>query len=59
MELKTVTMDQLANIQGKHALIIVSDGKARLVDLPAYGKIEISCHENKVKVINQKLSAQF
>ena len=52
-------MDQLANIQGKHSLIIVSDGKARLVDLPAYGKIEISCHENKVKVINQKLSAQF
>lgn len=59
MELKSITIDQLENISNAHAVIIVSNGKMKLGELPPYGNIEITCHENKVKRVKKEQETQF
>ena len=59
MELKSITMDQLETIRAGHAVIIVSDGKMKLGELPQYGTIQITCHENKVKRVKKEQETQF
>lgn len=59
MELKYITMEQIEKLQESHAIIIVSDGKMKLAELPPYGSVEITCHENKVKQIKEERSARF
>ncbi len=52
-------MDQLETIRAGHAVIIVSDGKMKLGELPPYGTIQITCHENKVKRVKKEQETQF
>lgn len=59
MELKPITIEQLEKINSNHALIIVSNGKMKIAELPAYGEVEIQCHEKRVKRVKQTKATTF
>ncbi|BAK94180.1 MAG: XtrA/YqaO family protein [Alkalibacterium sp.] len=59
MELKNITISDLKDIQTQHAVIVVSDGKMKLGQLPAYGNVNITCHEKKVKQVKEEQATKF
>ena len=59
MNLKHITVEQIEELQGSHAVVIISDDKIKLVELPSYGNVEITCHENKVKQVKEERSARY
>ena len=60
MELKTLAdIDEVVEhcLTEKHAVIILSDGKMQLANLPAYGDVQLVCKDKKakrIKVITDK-----
>lgn len=42
-----------------HFVAIVSDGKAKMVELPEYGEIQIICKDGKVKRIKENTEELF
>lgn len=59
MELKSLTEDELKQLRGKHAIVIVSDGKMKVAELPSHGNVEIMCHDKKVKQVKEIQSTLF
>ena len=59
MELKLVNDDELKNIREKHAIIIVSDGKMKLAELPTFGNVQIDCGQGKVRTIKEMTDTKF
>lgn len=49
-----ITVDDIAKIkelQGKHCIVVVSNGKTKIKEIPDHGKVEITAHNGKVKAI--------
>ena len=59
MQFKVIDLSDLEKIDNNHAVIIISDGKMKLAELPAYGNIEIFCHEKRVKQVKEMKTATF
>lgn len=60
MEMKSVTsLEELENIREKHAIIVVSDGKIQVGELPAYGDVQIVCKDKKAKRIKVQTETQL
>lgn len=61
MESKEITDIDLSNenIISSHFVTIVSDGKAKLVELPKYGEIQIICKDGKVKRVKEHTEELF
>lgn len=59
MELKLINEKELVNLRDKHAVVIVSDGKMKIVELPSHGNIEIFCHDKKVKQVKEINATNF
>lgn len=59
MQLKNITVSDLKKIQSEHVLIVVSDGKMKLGELPAYGNVSIKCHDKKVKQVIEEQATKF
>lgn len=55
MEMKLITsVEEIELIRNKHAVIVVSNGKMHLGELPAYGDVEIVCKDKKAVRIKEK-----
>jgi len=59
MNWKRADQEDLEKIADKNVIIIISDGKMKISDLPDYGEIEITCHERKVKNIKEIRTTKF
>lgn len=59
VELKPITGEELKDIGDKHVLIVVSDGKIRIAELPKYGKVQINCSDGIVRQVEENTSTKF
>lgn len=61
MESKEVTELDLSNekIISSHFVAIVSNGKAKIVELPKYGETQIICKDGKVKRVKENTEELF
>ena len=59
MKLQSLTEEELQKLRGKHAVVIVSNGKIQLAELPKYGMVEIHCSDGIAKNIYQKDGAKL
>lgn len=66
MELKNVEMNiatgliKLNGLQKKSPIaIVISDGKAKLAELPDHGEVSIVMHQKKVKRLVKKEGVEF
>lgn len=59
VELELVTMELSTNMQEKNGVVVISEGKAKFVELPTYGKVEIICHDGEVKRVKREDATNF
>ena len=60
MELRLIkSIEEIPNLRERHAIIIVSDGKIQLGDLPNYGDVEIVCRDKKAVRVKKKTETQL
>lgn len=60
MELRLIkSIEEIPNLRERHAIIIVSDGKIQLGDLPVYGDVEIVCKDKKAVRVKKKTETQL
>lgn len=50
---------KLEHLPSDHMVIIVSNGKVRKLQLPAYGKVSISCHDKQVRTVKKETDSKF
>lgn len=59
MELKSTTIKELEELQGKNALVIISNGQIKMAELPKFGIVEITSHDEKVTFVEEKRKTKF
>lgn len=59
MDFKPAKLSELENFDGKHVIILVSNGQTKVADLPEHGIVEVISHAGKVTFIEQKLKKNF
>ena len=48
MELKSTTMQEIEGLQGKNAIVIISNGQMKVAELPQYGTVTLNVKDGKV-----------
>lgn len=48
MELKSTTMQEIKELQGKNAIVIISNGQMKVAELPQYGTVTLNVKDGKV-----------
>lgn len=48
MELKSTTMQEIVELQGKNAIVIISNGQMKVAELPRYGTVTLNVKDGKV-----------
>ena len=48
MELKPTTMQEIEELQGKNAIVIISNGQMKVAELPQYGTVTLNVKDGKV-----------
>lgn len=59
LELQNININDLKNISSKHAVVIVSNGKIKLVPLPKYGNLKINCSDGIAKHVEEITGTKF
>lgn len=59
MDLELVAVELSTNMKEENGVIVISDGKAKFLELPTYGKVEIMCHEGEVRQVKRENVAKF
>ena len=61
MESKEISDIDLSNekIVSSHFVVIVSDSKVKMIELPEYGEIQIICKDGKVKRVKENTEELF
>lgn len=59
MELKSTTIKDIEKMQGKNVIIIISNGKMKVAELPSFGIVEITSHDEKVTFVEEKKKTRF
>lgn len=48
MELKSATIEEIKEMKGKNALVIISNGQMKVAELPQYGTVTLNVKDGKV-----------
>lgn len=48
MELKSTTTEEIVELQGKNAIVIISNGQMKVAELPQYGTVTLNVKDGKV-----------
>lgn len=59
IKIKTIDTKNFKELHEEHAVVILSQGKARLVELPEFGTLQIICKDNHVKRIKEEKDILF
>lgn len=59
VELELVAMELSIKMKEKNGVVVISDGKAKFLELPTYGKVEIMCHAGEVRQVKRENIAKF
>ncbi|EGO6069693.1 hypothetical protein IUT36_002394 [Enterococcus faecalis] len=59
VDFKPAKLSELENFDGKHVIILVSNGQTKVADLPDHGVVEVVSHAGKVTFIEQKIKEKF
>ena len=59
LELKTMDLNDIKELEGKNALVIISNGQMKAAELPKFGIVEITSHDEKVTFVEQKIKSKF
>jgi hypothetical protein len=57
--LKTMDLNDIKELEGKNALVIISNGQMKAAELPKFGIVEITSHDEKVTFVEQKIKSKF
>lgn len=59
MELKNINIDQIKKIKGENAIVLISNGQMKCLEMPSYGIVEIISKDGKVKRIKEQQEVLF
>lgn len=52
-------LNEIKELEGKNALVIISNGQMKAAELPKFGIVEITSHDEKVTFVEQKIKSKF
>lgn len=59
LQLKSIDLDKIKELEGKNAIVVISNGQIKAAELPDHGIVEITTHANKVTFIENKVKQKF
>lgn len=59
LQLKTTDLNNVKELLGKNAIVIISNGQIKSAELPEHGLVEITTHGNKVTFVENKIKQKF
>lgn len=59
LKLKSADFEEIAKLQGKHVIVLISNGQIKVGNLPDHGKIEITTRDSKVHQVKEEISTLF
>lgn len=59
MELKKIELSEINKLKDENVIIVISNGEMKYKEIPAFGTVEITSHNNEVKFVEDHIKHKF